>query len=126
MKGGGGAFAAVLEVVYKAHEPPAGFVGVFGTFSIDPKADGVEIWQELIRKWIEVQPDLGKAGFAGYSYVVSRFTTSKESFRRIDSTSSLLLETTFTFTFRLYSTIKRYRISEINFRTIPNLSPVKT
>lgn len=74
LKGGGGAFGAVVEVVLKAHLPPTGFIGVFGTFKIDSQSDseiGTETWKEIIRKWIQLQPILEIAGFAGYSYIVS-------------------------------------------------------
>lgn len=72
LRGGGGpAFGIVLEVVFRAHDPPAGFVAVGGSWQIDQSAsNATEEWKSLVRAWIGVQESLSEAGFAGYTYLV--------------------------------------------------------
>lgn len=76
LRGGGSAFAVVLETAFKAHTPPAGFVGIFGSFGLRggmgaSKEEGKEAWREMMKRWTALQPKLSKAGpLAGYTYVV--------------------------------------------------------
>ncbi|GAA6032512.1 hypothetical protein JCM8097_004793 [Rhodosporidiobolus ruineniae] len=73
LRGGGSAFAVVVETVFRVHTPPAGFVGIFGEFSVAKNAtkeDGDEAWKELMKRWVGLQPKLSDAApFAGYTYV---------------------------------------------------------
>ncbi|GAA6009290.1 hypothetical protein JCM10207_004337 [Rhodosporidiobolus poonsookiae] len=73
LRGGGSSFAVVVETVFRAHDPPKGFVGIFGEFSVAKNAtkeDGDAAWKELMRRWVDLQPKLTDAGpFAGYTYV---------------------------------------------------------
>ncbi|CDR41758.1 hypothetical protein NBRC10512_000926 [Rhodotorula toruloides] len=75
LRGGGSSFCVVLETAFKAHVPPAGFVGVFGSFGLKEgtdasKEEGKQAWREMVKRWTELQPKLSKAGpFAGYTYV---------------------------------------------------------
>ncbi|GEM07954.1 FAD linked oxidase [Rhodotorula toruloides] len=75
LRGGGSAFAVVLETAFKVHAPPAGFVGIFGSFGLRQGADASpeerkEAWRGMVKRWTELQPKLSKAGpFAGYTYV---------------------------------------------------------
>ncbi|BGP00262.1 hypothetical protein NBRC10513v2_004487 [Rhodotorula toruloides] len=75
LRGGGSAFAVVLETAFKAHTPPAGFVGIFGSFGLRggmgaSKEEGKEAWREMMKRWTALQPKLSKAGpLAGYTYV---------------------------------------------------------
>ncbi|BGP16986.1 hypothetical protein JCM10213_007432 [Rhodosporidiobolus nylandii] len=73
LRGGGSAFAVVVETVFRAFDPPAGFVGIFGEFAVAQNAskeDGDEAWRELMTRWMELQPKLSDAApFAGYTYV---------------------------------------------------------
>ncbi|GAA5975332.1 hypothetical protein JCM11641_005940 [Rhodosporidiobolus odoratus] len=73
LRGGGSAFAVVVETVFRAHTPSKGFVGIFGKFAVETnatQADGDRAWKELIRRWVTLQPVLSKkAPFAGYTYV---------------------------------------------------------
>ena len=66
----------VVEVVYRAHKQPSGFIGIFGTFDTQPGLDEEvkkEEWKGLIKEWVDLQPKLSDAGpFAGYCYIVSR------------------------------------------------------
>jgi len=76
LRGGGSAFAVVTSVAFKAHGPPSGFVGIFGSFGLRDGANatgdsGKGAWKEVVKRWIDLQPRLSDAGsFAGYSYIV--------------------------------------------------------
>lgn len=81
LRGGGSAFGVVVEVVYRAHKPPSGFIGIFGTFDVQPGLEEEvkkEAWKGLVREWVSLQPRLSDAGpFAGYCYIVGpSFTLS--------------------------------------------------
>ncbi|ORY87490.1 hypothetical protein BCR35DRAFT_302261 [Leucosporidium creatinivorum] len=73
LRGGGPAFGVVTEVALRAHTPPKGFVGIFGTFKIKygvEKSVADEAWKGLIQEWVALQPKVSDAGpFAGYTYV---------------------------------------------------------
>ncbi|GAA5867030.1 hypothetical protein JCM8547_008415 [Rhodosporidiobolus lusitaniae] len=73
LRGGGSAFAVIVETVFRAFTPPAGFVGIFGEFAVMPNAtkeDGDAAWLELMQRWVTLQPVLSNAApFAGYTYV---------------------------------------------------------
>ncbi|KAK4057330.1 hypothetical protein OIO90_001827 [Microbotryomycetes sp. JL221] len=73
MRGGGGAFGVLVEAVVQAHDPPKGFIGIFGHFDVASNLDkdtAAQAYQDVVRKWIEMQPTLSDAGpFAGYSYL---------------------------------------------------------
>ncbi|TNY19417.1 hypothetical protein DMC30DRAFT_400420 [Rhodotorula diobovata] len=75
LRGGGSAFAVVTSVAFKAHGPPSGFVGIFGSFGLRDGANatgdsGKGAWKEVVKRWIDLQPRLSDAGsFAGYSYI---------------------------------------------------------
>ncbi|GJN91231.1 hypothetical protein Rhopal_004249-T1 [Rhodotorula paludigena] len=75
LRGGGSAFAVATEVAFKAHDPPAGFVGIFGSFGPRHGANatgdgGKGAWKDMLKRWVELQPKLSAAGpFAGYTYV---------------------------------------------------------
>lgn len=94
LRGGGSSFCVVLETAFKAHVPPAGFVGVFGSFGLKEgtdasKEEGKQAWREMVKRWTELQPKLSKAGpFAGYTYVVRVPNTLQLSRSAADSSSS--------------------------------------
>lgn len=73
LRGGGGAFAVVVSVAYRAHTPPSGFVGILGTYSMRADVEGAEEgWQNILRDFVALHPALSDQGpFSGYNYVVS-------------------------------------------------------
>ncbi|BGP40891.1 hypothetical protein JCM10449v2_004856 [Rhodotorula kratochvilovae] len=102
LRGGGSAFAVVTSVAFKAHDPPSGFVGIFGSFGTRHGANatgdgGKRAWKEMVKRWVELQPVLSEAApFAGYTYVrrpeatpfayifpASNVTFAKELFRPV-------------------------------------------
>ncbi|GAA5836731.1 hypothetical protein JCM11251_002710 [Rhodosporidiobolus azoricus] len=87
LRGGGSAFAVIVETVFRAHEPPAGFVGIFGQFYVDKNAtkeEGAKAWAELMKRWVDLQPVLSEAGpFAGYTYVTAPFSPEDTPFAYI-------------------------------------------
>ncbi|KAI5475146.1 FAD linked oxidase [Pseudohyphozyma bogoriensis] len=75
LRGGGGGFGVVVDVVIKTHEPPAGFVGILGEFGVKEGAPEGE-WTNVVREWVKLQPQLSAAApFAGYSYVTTTMPT---------------------------------------------------
>lgn len=74
LRGGGPAFGVVVETVFRAHDAPEGFVGIFGHFAVKKdavKEEGDQAWKGLLKLWTDLQPVLSeKAPFAGYTYVV--------------------------------------------------------
>lgn len=77
-----------LEVVFRAHAPPAGFVGAFGNFQVNAEAKNkTQVWQEFNREWMKAQPSLSAAGFAGYTYLVRPpiLETSPRSLADVDA-----------------------------------------
>ncbi|GAA5901360.1 hypothetical protein JCM6882_007756 [Rhodosporidiobolus microsporus] len=87
LRGGGSAFAVIVETVFRAHAPPPGFVGIFGQFYVNKNStqeEAKEAWGELMRKWVELQPKLADAApFAGYTYVTAPFSPEDTPFAYI-------------------------------------------
>ncbi|GAA6064606.1 hypothetical protein JCM10212_007095 [Sporobolomyces blumeae] len=71
--GGASSFGVVVETVFRAFEPPKGFVGIFGTFAVRENVTSeaaAQSWTKLMKGWVDLQPRLSDAGpFAGYAYV---------------------------------------------------------
>ncbi|KAK4704257.1 hypothetical protein P7C70_g1940, partial [Phenoliferia sp. Uapishka_3] len=90
LRGGGSAFGAVVEIVYKAHSPPTdGFIGVLGEFSLVSNAtDPIGAWKSLMREWINIQPALSNSGFSGYSYVQAKLSSAATPFAYVLPTSA--------------------------------------